>query len=302
MISMELKHDPSVGKRFPFKMSSVRVPKDSYLVRPHWHEHLEFIKIVRGRVRVTLDNQSFYADEHDIIYVNSRQIHTVRVTGDGDEPWIKGMIFDRMFVTNLLEGFETRHIYHLFVRTSRQMSLIGRSHPLWQELDDCIRTADAEYAEKEIGYEMAIKSCIYRMITAMLRHYKRQLERPVDSNFSSLLPVLEYIEEKFAERLSVTELCRIASMSASHFSRTFKQMTGVTFTDYLTATRINMAKQMLVTSQWTITEIAERTGFCNIHYFGKVFKESTGVSPLQFKNERIRNGIAEENGEFGQPF
>ncbi|MEF3308941.1 AraC family transcriptional regulator [Paenibacillus sp. GYB004] len=296
MISMELKHDPSVGKRFPFKMSNVRTPKGRYLVSPHWHEHLEFIRIVRGRVLVTLDNQSFYANASDIIYVNSRQIHSVQITGEGEKPWIQGMIFDRMFVTNLLEGFETRQIYNLFVRTSREQSFIGRSHPLSRELEDCIRTADTEYSERDIGYEMAIKSCIYRMITAMLRHYKRQLQQPVEADLNVLRPVLEYIEERFAERLSVAELSRIANMSVSHFSRTFKQVTGVTFTDYLTATRINIAKHLLVTGQWTITEIAEKTGFCNIHYFGKVFKESTGVSPLQFKNEKIRKGRSGENG------
>jgi len=296
MISMELKHDPSVGKRFPFKMSNVRTPKGRYLVSPHWHEHLEFIRIVRGRVLVTLDNQSFYANASDIIYVNSRQIHSVQITGEGEKPWIQGMIFDRMFVTNLLEGFETRQIYNLFVRTSREQSFIGRSHPLSLELEDCIRTADTEYSERDIGYEMAIKSCIYRMITAMLRHYKRQLQQPVEADLNVLRPVLEYIEERFAERLSVAELSRIANMSVSHFSRTFKQVTGVTFTDYLTATRINIAKHLLVTGQWTITEIAEKTGFCNIHYFGKVFKESTGVSPLQFKNEKIRKGRSGENG------
>lgn len=296
MISMELKHDPSVGKRFPFKMSNVRTPKGRYLVSPHWHEHLEFIRIVRGRVLVTLDNQSFYANASDIIYVNSKQIHSVQITGEGEKPWIQGMIFDRMFVTNLLEGFETRQIYNLFVRTSREQSFIGRPHPLSRELEDCIRTADTEYSERDIGYEMAIKSCIYRMITAMLRHYKRQLQQPVEADLNVLRPVLEYIEERFAERLSVAELSRIANMSVSHFSRTFKQMTGVTFTDYLTATRINIAKHLLVTGQWTITEIAEKTGFCNIHYFGKVFKESTGVSPLQFKNEKIRKGRSGENG------
>ncbi|WP_190932463.1 AraC family transcriptional regulator [Paenibacillus oceani] len=296
MISMELKHDPSVGKRFPFKMSNVRTPKGRYLVSPHWHEHLEFIRIVRGRVLVTLDNQSFYANASDIIYVNSRQIHSVQITGEGEKPWIQGMIFDRMFVTNLLEGFETRQIYNLFARTSREQSFIGRSHPLSRELEDCIRTADTEYSERDIGYEMAIKSCIYRMITAMLRHYKRQLQQPVEADLNVLRPVLEYIEERFAERLSVAELSRIANMSVSHFSRTFKQMTGVTFTDYLTATRINIAKHLLVTGQWTITEIAEKTGFCNIHYFGKVFKESTGASPLQFKNEKIRKGRSGENG------
>jgi AraC-like DNA-binding protein len=273
-------------------MSHVRVHFEGYLVRPHWHEHLEFIKVVSGRVLVTLDNQSFYASAGDIIYVNSRRIHSVQVADNDGQTWIKGMIFDRLFVTNLLEGFETRQIYNLFVHTCCNQSVIDASHPLWQELNDCILTADREYAARDIGYEMVIKSCIYRVVTAMLRHYKRH-SLPIDANFNMLRPALEYIEEKFAERLSITEISGVAKMSPSHFSRSFKQMTGLTFTDFLTATRINMAKQMLVAGHNTITEIAEKTGFCNVHYFGKVFKESTGMSPMQFKNDMIRNGLRE---------
>ncbi|WP_158606680.1 AraC family transcriptional regulator [Paenibacillus ginsengarvi] len=295
MIPLEKRIDPSVGNRFPFRMSDVAGSKDGYLVIPHWHDHLEFIQIVKGRVLVTLDDRSFYADEGDIVYVNSGRVHAVQLAGPGEKPRIKGMIFDRLFVLNLLEGFETRQMYNLFVHAGRYESLIEAEHPLWRELNDCIRTADNEYAERDIGYEMAIKSCIYRIVTAMLRHYKRHL-LPVGASFHQLQPALSYIEEHFAERLSITEISRIANMSASHFSRTFKSTVGLTFTDYLTSVRMNMAKQMLVAGKWTITEVAEKTGFCNIHYFGKVFKETTGLSPLQYKNETIRKSFGEESG------
>lgn len=290
MIPMEIQYDPSVSNRFPFKMSNVYIPNSGYLVYPHWHEHLEFIQVVRGQVAVTLDNQSFHANESDIIFVNSRRIHSVRVVDSREQPWIKAMIFDHLFIANLLEGFETRQLYNLFIHTYRNQSLISDAHPLWAELNDCIQIADREYAARDIGYEMVIKSCIYRVVTAMLREY-RHLSHPIGANFNMLRPVLEYIEENYAERLSINEISRVAKMSPSHFSRSFKQITGLTFTDFLTATRINQAKQLLLSSSCTITEISEKTGFCNVHYFGKVFKEATGVSPMQFKNETIRNGV-----------
>lgn len=291
MIPSGNKQEPSVGKRFPFRMSHVDKTVRGHLVAPHWHDHLEFIKVVEGTVTVTLDNHTFTAEQDDIIYINSRQVHGIKGSTDGLSR-IKGMIFDRLFVTNLLEGFDTRQIYSLFVRANWVPNPIRSSDPMWQELNRELETADAEYSRKEICYEMAIKSCIYRMLTTLMRHYARQLPAVAKDDLS-IRPALEFIEERYAERLSLEEVSKLTSRSPSRFSRLFKEVTGLTFTDYLTSTRINMAKQMLATGQWTITEIAEKTGFCNVHYFGKVFKETTGVSPLQFKNETIRKGLDE---------
>lgn len=68
-------------------------------------------------------------------------------------------------------------------------------------------------------------------------------------------------------------------------SRIFKEVNGVTITRYLTSTRIHLAKQLLASRELTITEISEKTGFCNIHYFGKKFKEETGYSPSEFRSK-----------------
>lgn len=284
MFSSVERQDPSVGKRFPFRMSHVVKSSDGYLVVPHWHDHLEFIKITECHTVVTLDNQTFAAEANDIIYVNSRQVHAVKSDCDGAKAI--GMIFDRLFVTNLLEGFETRHVYSLFVLANRMPNPIRPSDPLWEPLNRELEIADAEYARKEICYEMTIKSCIYRMLTVMIRNFAKQLPE-LEKDEMSLRPALEYIEERFADRLSLTQVSRLTNRSPSRFSRLFKEVTGLTFTDYIVATRVNMAKQLLVTNQWTITEIAEKTGFCNVNYFGKVFKEATGFSPLQFKNEML---------------
>lgn len=288
---MDKRHDPSVGKRFPFRMADVVPNRYGYLVNTHWHDHLEFIKIVKGRALITLDNQSFTAVEGDIIYINSRQVHTLQSLS-GTESRIKGMIFDRLFITNLLEGFETRHLYSLFIGSGHRHNLFSSNHPLWPELNACIEISDREFADKDICYEMAIKSSIYRMVTAMLRHFKQEV-LPLSNNYAPIRPVLDYIETHFSERLALGELAALVNMSPSHFCRTFKEMIGVTLTQYITNVRINNAKQLIVNQEWTIGEIAEKTGFCNIHYFGRVFKKTTGVSPLQFKNDTLMQSEAD---------
>lgn len=280
--------DPDVGKRFPFRMTNVSQSFGGYMVVPHWHDHLEFIKVTTGRVAVALDHDTFEAETNDIIYIGSGQLHGVKSISSKPAE-IKGMIFENSFITNLREHFATRQIYRLFTRKNSQLEhLFTPEHPLWNDLNDCIELSDLENKRRDICYEMAIKSCIYRMLTSLIRFYNRSENETMlrlAADAPLLDPVLNHIEKHLAETIHLDELCRLANMSRYHFSRFFKKTTGMTIPRYITMLRIELAKKMLGEQELSITEIAESTGFCNVHYFGKVFKSITGVSPLQYRNE-----------------
>ena len=87
---------PHTRERFPFRVIDVSKINKSYLVPPHWHEHIELIKIVEGKVRVTIDHESFTAQRDEIIFINSRRVHSV-TSLSGDDVRLQGMIFDPFF-------------------------------------------------------------------------------------------------------------------------------------------------------------------------------------------------------------
>jgi two-component system response regulator YesN len=67
------------------------------------------------------------------------------------------------------------------------------------------------------------------------------------------------------------------------FSEKFKEHTGVNFNEYLKKLRIDEACKLLEKGCYKIYEVAERSGFGDAKYFMKTFKESTGVSPGEWK-------------------
>ncbi|WP_158606905.1 helix-turn-helix domain-containing protein [Paenibacillus ginsengarvi] len=283
-----LKQDPTKGKRFPFKTTHVVMQNNKFLVIAHWHEEPEFIRVRGGTVLVTIDNCQFTATEHDIIFVNKGQIHSVKALSGADAR-IEGMIFDNLFLTQPGERTDTMYLHTLYLR-GHQYNLYPRSHPLWASLSECMDAAIREYAEKEMYHETIIQSHVSRMIVSILRFYwKVNLMDPaihklqVERQFAILAPVLDYIEEHAVEPLYLNELCKLVNMSPYYFSRFFKKSMGVTLTEHITASRIRLAKKMLLNSDDTVVEIAGKTGFCDIQYFGKVFKRETGLSPSLYK-------------------
>ncbi len=99
----------------------------------------------------------------------------------------------------------------------------------------------------------------------------------------------ECIWEHYSEPLSLADIARSALLSRFHFSRVFKDTTGVTPGRFLSAVRIYQAKHMLLTTSMTITDISFAVGYNSLGSFINNFTDSVGVSPGRFRR-LARNG------------
>lgn len=92
-----------------------------------------------------------------------------------------------------------------------------------------------------------------------------------------------YLDEHYSENISLEDLSSLVFLSSKYISDMFRSETGITITEYITAKRIDQAKQELLNSNTKIYEIADHLGFHDVKYFNKVFKKQVGISPLQFR-------------------
>ncbi len=96
----------------------------------------------------------------------------------------------------------------------------------------------------------------------------------------------KYIADHFREDISLADVAARAYMSESYFSRKFKKITGLNFSEYLTSTRIKAADDLLLQTSMSIAEIAAACGFSDANYFGDIFKKHKGMSPTQYRRMR----------------
>lgn len=97
---------------------------------------------------------------------------------------------------------------------------------------------------------------------------------------------LEYIRKNFTDReISLATVATKFHISQSYLSKIVKQKTGSTFTNYLNDLRISLASRLLLDKDknYTIYKISELCGYSSQHYFSRAFKNSTGVSPVNYK-------------------
>jgi transcriptional regulator GlxA family with amidase domain len=99
----------------------------------------------------------------------------------------------------------------------------------------------------------------------------------------NLNSALKYIADNYLEDITTSQLAKIANFSEYYFSSVFKKTTGMTVKEYIHHFRINKAEILLKSTNMTISEVAINTGFNDINYFSRIFREYKQVSPTIYR-------------------
>lgn len=100
---------------------------------------------------------------------------------------------------------------------------------------------------------------------------------------SLLSPAIEYINENFAEQISVSHLAKLCSVSETHMRRLFSEHLGVSPVQYIASIKLSRAKEMLRYDPSDISDIAQTLGFSGVFYFCRFFKKETGMTPGNYR-------------------
>jgi len=104
---------------------------------------------------------------------------------------------------------------------------------------------------------------------------------------SSLSKSISYINGNYSSPIKITELAKMEGMSMTRYNLRFKEQMGMPPTKYIINLRMNMAKELLCSSDLTLTQIGATCGYEDYNFFAKVFKSALGTSPKKYRQENI---------------
>ncbi len=97
---------------------------------------------------------------------------------------------------------------------------------------------------------------------------------------------IAYIQQHYDQpKISLSEVAEVAHLSPSHLAHILKETLGVSYKQYLTAQRMDAAKRLLQTTDWTIDVIAEQVGYPNVTNFYRLFQRETGQTPAAYRKQ-----------------
>jgi AraC family transcriptional regulator len=109
---------------------------------------------------------------------------------------------------------------------------------------------------------------------------------PIDAH-NRFGQILAFIQQNIDKEIIIKELACKACLSSDHFTRAFKKAIGLTPLDYINLKRVEKAQLLLVTTNLPMKEILIKTGFNSASYFNRIFKSTTGSTPMAYRKKQL---------------
>lgn len=248
--------------------------KHTVCISPHWHIQLEFLRIISGKLQMTVGEETFQAEAGALIIINPKQIHSgiclsEELTYDVVQIDIAALINDfsasRRFLEPLINE-KVRFIVNPADTTAPQ---------ILTELIDYLHSDQ---------HPLIIVAKIYQTVGELYRLYA--VEQGIfNTTNEKLRQALEYIDNHYCEPLSVRLICQQFNYNKSYFCRIFKKATGLTLSAYIRILRMEKAQRLLQKPGISISQVAAECGYSDPDYFRVCMRKHFKQAPSELRDK-----------------
>lgn len=279
---------------FPLQRYEVTFQPLSPELPIHWHNEMEFTRIISGEAVYSIDFQEYKVTEGDLICVQPNLLHTARILTAAPKrlDYKSAQMTSDTFVFHLnLLGNSSADIcsLHYFAPimegTLKFPHVIRKNTAKHEELSELFSSLSTAYDQKLPGFELEVKSLLFRLIQLLVTHNETRHEKPSNIHNERLKIIFDYIHTHYTENIAVNDLADLCSITPSHFMHYFKEKSGTTLNQYLIQYRIRQSA-LLLRQGVSITEAAYSCGFNNLSYFYRRFKQLYQITPKDYVGDR----------------
>ena len=269
------------ASEFPYNTYLCSIPLDFTLVPLHWHAELEIVVIKKGTGLISVDFGKRTVSSGDIVFIRPGQLHSIEQNGARKMEYENIILKPELLISGEADLCARQFITPLMKGELRCVTFLTPAVPGYPEISDCISRIDHLCEKRPDGYQLAVKGFLFQLVFLLLSHRQKKSTSPAlqTKSLEKIKTILKYVEEHYADHITIDDMAAITFYSKSHFMKFFKAHMGTGFIEYLNDYRLTIAERLLRTSDATVLEIAEKSGFDNLSYFNRMFKRKYGQSP-----------------------
>lgn len=268
---------------YPYVLHKINL--DDIKIPWHWHQELEFIYILEGRVKLNTSARSYLFHEKEAFFMNT---NTLCALENIDHCKLESHLFDQIFLSGHFKSiFETKYLNP--VLQNKKIDVVAIREETDNQKRLLKKLQQLGVLQNQVDIEFQTRSLLSEIWLLLLQEIENMDEQDTMTNTQNqerLLMMLSFIHENYAKKLSLDEIAQSASVSKRECLRCFQNGIHESPFDYLMGYRIECAKKMLKSTDVPITEIALATGFSTNSYFSKIFRRESGETPRNYREQR----------------
>jgi len=253
-------------------------------MRWHFHNAHQMLYIVDGQVNIKIQQEEYTCKKNTVVFISNCESHHIAIAGYPYKRYV--LSFPVSFINNLLVDSS---LFAVFIE--RQP---GFSHAVMLEpgtasaLEELLQRMMKEYEQQRIYWVRYFASLLTELLITLYRGNPGSFSMNHSTNIVKVIrEIQQQISLQISQRISLNDLANQYFISQSYLSRSFKRITGYNFRDYLTMQRISVAKELLIHTDISVTELCSHVGYSSVNHFIRIFKQLEGITPYRFKTTHI---------------
>lgn len=258
----------------------------------HWHEDLEVLVVTEGTVLAAAGGEKCVLPVGDGIFINAGVLHA-DWQASAVPCRLRSMVFHPRLVGGSADSvFWQKYLQPLLTDPTRPCAVLHREIPWQRQALEAMEQAYRAVVNEVPGYEFKARAALSEMIWQLVTHAPsaRPIPKKALRSADRIKRMLQYIQNHYAEDVSVDQIAASASISASECLRCFHDMIGTTPNQYLRDRRAQRAAELLCGTGLSVTEIAGQCGFQDGSYFARSFRQVYGCGPTEYRRKARRAG------------
>ncbi|OMD61850.1 AraC family transcriptional regulator [Paenibacillus odorifer] len=255
----------------------------------HWHLELQITLVTKGKLTIQVNGINYALEAGQAIFINKSVLHIVTYLNQEGE-YVSFNFPEKLLAFYSDSAMEKKYV--LPYTNSFLLSLEIKGDKDWHnQILQILWDMKKEFeSKKKWGWEYEVSIKTVQLWLILISNFSLSSEESSKYNRlqqERLQLMLSFIHKNYSNNLTLKEIADTAHLSVSECTRGFKKSIHMTPYFYLIKYRINKSCDLLIATDYTITEIAQRVGFNNANHFIQSFKKHLNITPKEFR--KIRN-------------
>lgn len=242
-------------------------------VKMHLHEYYEMEVVLSGKGYQNLNGTLYPLEPGSVYFLTPIDFHEVVPNGEIE---IANLSFDEGILSPEMQvRFANRRSNIIFLADDQ---LSGQLQFLFQMLS-------GECTQEDTFSPQMRRNLLETLLVIILRH----MQTPVHSYLpnAQIHEAMQYLFCHFRERITLSQLAKKSGYTPNYFSKLFQDTCGIGFTDFLSNLRLNYAKMLLLSTDLSVADVADKSGFGTPSGLFRKFQKYYGRTPDSFRRIKI---------------